>query len=86
MGLVSDLLDADDFNKGLDKLVKEISHASPLILRLNKQAVNRHLGMDIDTAMEKVTTMFLDELMTTQDTCEGIASFEEKRRPQWKNK
>ncbi len=86
MGLVSDLLNEEDFNKGLNKLVKEISHASPLILRLNKQAVNRHLGMDIDTAMEKVTTMFLDELMTTQDTCEGISSFEEKRRPQWKNK
>ncbi|MCG8634920.1 MAG: enoyl-CoA hydratase/isomerase family protein [Desulfobacterales bacterium] len=86
MGLVSDLLDADEFEQGVDKVVKELTHASPLIIRLNKQAVTRHLGMDIDSAMESVTTMFLDELMTTEDTCEGIASFEEKRRPQWKNK
>ncbi len=86
MGLVSDLLEPDEFDSGVDSLVKELRFSSPLIIRLNKQAVNRHLGMDIDTAMEKVSTMFLDELMTTQDTCEGISSFEEKRRPQWKNK
>ena len=85
MGLVAELLEADAFEKGLEKLIKEIGHCSPLIIRLNKKAVNQHLGMDIDKAMESVSDLFLNELMKTEDTLEGIKSFEEKRRPQWRN-
>jgi cyclohexa-1,5-dienecarbonyl-CoA hydratase len=86
MGLVSELLDPETFDTELAKLVKEIQHCSPLIIRLNKTAVNQHLGLDIDTAMERVNDLFLNQLMKTEDTLEGIASFEEKRRPVWKNK
>lgn len=86
MGLVAELLDAEAFDDGLAKVVKEIQHCSPLIIRLNKRAVNQHLGMDMDAAMNSVNDMFLNQLMKTEDTLEGIKSFEEKRRPQWKNK
>ena len=85
MGLVAELLEADAFEEGLEKVIKEIGHCSPLIIRLNKKAVNQHLGMDIDKAMESVSDLFLNELMKTEDTLEGIKSFEEKRRPQWRN-
>lgn len=85
MGLLSDLFEPEEFEAGLEGLIKELKYLSPLIIRLNKAAVNRHLNMDLDSAMERVSAMFLDELMTTQDTLEGINSFEEKRRPQWKN-
>jgi cyclohexa-1,5-dienecarbonyl-CoA hydratase len=86
MGLVTELLDVEAFDEGLAKLVKEIQHCSPLIIRLNKKAVTQHLGMDINAAMDSVGAMFLNELMKTGDTREGIKSFEEKRRPEWKNK
>lgn len=86
MGLVADLLEPDAFDQGLEKLLKEIGHCSPLIIRLNKQAVTQHLGMDIHSAMESVGEMFLNQLMKTEDTLEGIRSFEEKRRPEWKNR
>jgi cyclohexa-1,5-dienecarbonyl-CoA hydratase len=86
MGLVAELLEADAFEEGLEKLIKEIGHCSPLIIRLNKKAVTQHLGMDLDAAMASVSDMFLNQLMKTEDTLEGIQSFEEKRRPEWKNK
>jgi cyclohexa-1,5-dienecarbonyl-CoA hydratase len=86
MGLAAELFDAEAFDEGLAKLIKEIQHCSPLIIRLNKQAVTRHLGMDIDAAMASVGDMFLNQLMKTEDTLEGIKSFEEKRRPVWKNR
>ena len=86
MGLIAELLEADAFEEGLSKLVKEIQHCSPLIIRLNKKAVNNHLGMDLDQALDSVGDLFLNELMKTEDTQEGIQSFEEKRRPIWKNK
>lgn len=86
MGLAAELLDPDDFDEGLDKLIKEIQHCSPLIIRLNKTAVTQHLGMNLDAAMARVNDLFLNQLMRTEDTLEGIKSFEEKRRPEWKNK
>ena len=86
MGLLADLFEVDAFEEGLAKLLKEIGHCSPLIIRLNKKAVTQHVGMDIDAAMESVGKLFLGQLMETADTLEGIKSFEEKRRPEWQNR
>ncbi len=69
-----------------DKLVKEIQANSPLIIRLNKQAVKKHLGMPMPQAIQSVSDLFLNSLMKTEDVLEGIKSFEEKRKPVWKNK
>ena len=35
------------------------------------------------TALDRVERSFLDELMQTSDAQEGVASFLEKRAPQW---
>ena len=86
MGLIAELQDPEHFDEGLDKLLQEIRHCSPLIIRLNKKAVNQHLGMGLDSAMDKVSDLFLNELMKTEDTLEGMKSFAEKRRPVWKNR
>jgi cyclohexa-1,5-dienecarbonyl-CoA hydratase len=48
--------------------------------------VKKHLGLSFAAALDGVSDLFLNELMNTEDTQEGIRSFEEKRRPEWKNK
>jgi cyclohexa-1,5-dienecarbonyl-CoA hydratase len=53
---------------------------------LNKQAVKAHLGMNFSRAIGSVSDLFLNTLMKTEDTLEGIASFYEKRKSVWKNK
>ena len=59
---------------------------SPLIIRLNKRAVRQHLGMAFKPALAGVSDLFLNTMMKTEDTLEGIASYEEKRKPVWKNR
>jgi len=86
MGLVAHLSGDTDFQETVDGIVNEISMCSPLIIRLNKRAVNQHLGLDFKQALSGVSDLFLNTLMKTEDTLEGIASFEEKRRPVWKNR
>jgi cyclohexa-1,5-dienecarbonyl-CoA hydratase len=86
MGLINHVWPDEVFDENLEKLIAEIRANSPLIIRLNKQAVKQHLGLPFAQALDGVSDLFLNTLMKTEDTLEGIASFEEKRRPQWKNR
>ena len=85
MGMVGYVSEDDRLGETTAEIVKEIQTNSPLIIRLNKQAVRRHLGMDFKTALAGVSDLFLNTLMKTEDTLEGIASYEEQRKPVWKN-
>jgi len=86
MGFVSTVAAADAFAETVEKRIGEFKASSPLILRLNKRAVKQHCGMPFGQALSSVGDLFLNELMKTADTAEGIASFYEKRKPQWKNR
>ncbi len=86
MGMVGYVAEDDRLGETTDKIVKEIQTSSPLIIRLNKRAVSQHLGMDFKPALAGVSDLFLNTLMKTEDTQEGIASYEEKRKPVWKNR
>ena len=85
MGMVCYAVEDDQLPETTDKLIKEIQYNSPLIIRLNKRAVKKHLGMPLSEAIEGVSDLFLNTLMKTDDVLEGIKSFEEKRKPVWKN-
>jgi cyclohexa-1,5-dienecarbonyl-CoA hydratase len=86
MGMVGYVVADEQLSETTDNLVKEIQYNSPIIIRLNKRAVKKHLGMPLPTAVESVSDLFLNTLIKTEDVLEGIQSFEEKRRPLWKNK
>jgi cyclohexa-1,5-dienecarbonyl-CoA hydratase len=86
MGFVSHVVTADALTGKVAELSAEIQACSPLIIRLNKKAVQQHLELDFQNAVSSVSDLFLNEMMQTEDTLEGIASFEEKRKPVWKNK
>lgn len=86
LGFVTHCVEDEALSSAVEALVGELKQASPLILRLNKLAVKRHLGLSAKNALAGVSDLFLNTLMKTEDTLEGIASFEEKRKPIWKNR
>jgi cyclohexa-1,5-dienecarbonyl-CoA hydratase len=86
MGMVGYVAEDDQLGEAAAKIITDIQYNSPLIIRLNKRAVKRHIGLDFKPALEGVSDLFLNTLMKTADTLEGIASYEEKRKPVWKNK
>jgi cyclohexa-1,5-dienecarbonyl-CoA hydratase len=86
MGMIGHCVDDGALAQTVESLVKEIRYCSPLIIRLNKRAVKQHLGLALGPALQGVSDLFLNTLMKSADTLEGIASFEDKRKPVWKNK
>jgi cyclohexa-1,5-dienecarbonyl-CoA hydratase len=86
MGMVAHVSEDGTLSETAESIVKEIQGNSPLIIKLNKRAVRQHMGLDFKQALAGVSDLFLNELMKTEDTLEGIASYEEKRKPVWKNK
>ena len=86
LGLVGSVVEDAGFAEAVEKRINEISACSPVIIRLNKRAVKAQMGKGFSEAMRDVGDLFLNTLMKTEDTREGIASFYEKRRPEWKNR
>ena len=86
MGMVGYVSEDERLGETTAEIAKEIQTNSPIIIRLNKKAVRQHLGSAFKPAMAGVSDLFLNTLMKTEDTLEGIASYEEKRKPVWKNR
>ena len=86
LGMIADVFEDEQLAEYAAKIVKESQANSPLIIRLNERAVKQHLGLAFKQALEGVSDLFLNTLMKTEDTLEGIASYEEQRKPVWKNR
>ncbi len=86
LGFVSRVVEEGVFAATVDGLIDEICQNSPLIIRMNKRAINMVKGLSPREAARKSNDYFLNSLMKTEDTLEGIRSFEEKRKPVWKNR
>jgi len=86
LGFVGHVVPDDQFPESVEKMIKEIQYNSPLIIRLNKRAVRKSLGQTFPEAVQTASDYFLNTMMKTEDTLEGIASFDEKRKPEWKNR
>ncbi len=85
-GLVSRVVSSETLEEELEKTLKDFRKASPLVMRLNVRMVKRLAGRPFEEARLEAEKVFLEELMATEDVQEGIASFFEKRRPEWKNR
>ncbi len=86
MGLVSRVMPEAELPAALDKVLGDLRRASPLVLRMNVRLSRALLGRPFEEARLEAERVFLGELMATEDVREGIASFFEKRRPDWKNR
>jgi cyclohexa-1,5-dienecarbonyl-CoA hydratase len=86
IGLINKAVEVEKFEEEIRRYEEGIRASSPLIIRLAKKAIVENLNKPFPEAMRALDGLFLDELMKTEDTLEGMASFFEKRRPVWKNR
>ncbi len=85
-GFVSYVVGVEDLQDRLEQTLRDFRAASPLVMRLNVRTLKGLMGRPMEQARKAAEKVFLEELMVTEDVQEGIASFYEKRRPEWKNR
>jgi enoyl-CoA hydratase/carnithine racemase len=83
IGLVQKIIPRDQW----DREISKFNRLSIPVLRLAKEAFRKGMREgEADTLTPILNDYFLDRLYKIEDVAEGIASFNEKRKPEWKHR
>jgi len=82
MGLVDEVCE-DPGQAAVHYVEEKLGHLSASSLRHAVAALNLGFHEAFHRNIGRAETLYLDELMATQDAVEGITSFLDKRKPQW---
>jgi len=84
-GLVNGVVPEDELEKTTMDLAQSIADASPLVLKIGKQAFYNQIEQDEQHAYEHAGNVMTLNLIA-EDAQEGINAFLEKRKPAWKGR
>ena len=85
IGLVNKVVEPEELMDAAMAMAKTIAKNAPIAVRFSKEAVNRGMQTDIDTAIAIENDLFA-LCFSTEDQKEGMKAFFEKRPAEWKNK
>lgn len=85
MGVVQRVVPRSELAAATDALAGEVCRSSPVAVRSAKAATDAALGLAIEDGIE-VEHRRWETVISSADRAEGIAAFNEKRDPQWKNR
>ncbi|MBO0682113.1 MAG: enoyl-CoA hydratase [Candidatus Dormibacteraeota bacterium] len=82
-GLVNRVVPADQLETAALELAHQVASASPLTLKIGKQAFYRQIDVPQDEAYRQMSRTMAENAMTC-DAQEGMSAFLEKRPPTWR--
>lgn len=85
VGLVNSLHESENLLIVAKELAKTIAKNAPIAVMLSKEAINRGIQIDIDSALAFEAEVF-GECFSTEDQTEGMTAFVEKRDKSFKNR
>lgn len=86
IGLVNKVVPPERLEEATRELIGKLKENSPVVLRLTHMALRQSMDLNFKNGLEKVTDIYLNLLIRTEDSVEGLKAFLEKRKPQWKGK
>ena len=86
IGLANSVMPEVDLEHVVQDAVQHLSQLSPAVLAITKKAVYAWDAIHFDKGLARAEKIYLEDLMRTEDSQEGIHAFLEKRSPVWKGK
>jgi cyclohexa-1,5-dienecarbonyl-CoA hydratase len=86
IGLANRAVPDGEVESALQESLDRLAKLSPAALSLTKKAIYVWDAMHFHKGLARAESIYLDELMKTEDAQEGITAFLEKRQPKWKGK
>jgi enoyl-CoA hydratase/carnithine racemase len=83
IGIANDVVPADQLDERVEALVARLGEMSPVALRRGKYAIAAMEAMAFPEALAFAETL-ISVTSLTGDAAEGLAAFNEKRPPRWK--
>jgi 2-oxoglutaroyl-CoA hydrolase len=83
LGLVTEVVPADELDAAVDRLLEELSSHSPLALAMAKRVLNLAYEGPLHAGIE-IEGLAYGLLRQTQDFREGVEAFGEKRKPDFR--
>jgi enoyl-CoA hydratase/carnithine racemase len=74
-----------DLDDAVDLVVTSLAAASPVVMRLGRDAFYAVEDLDFATALEQLH-LGLTAVASTEDAAEGVSAFLEKRHPRWRGR
>ncbi len=84
LGFVTRAIPADDFDSEVAACASQLASLSGPVLRLAKRTLLEAMDLPLASALAHTDAVYADELMRLPDAREGLAAFDEKRPPVWK--
>lgn len=81
-GLFNYVVPREQLDEKLNWFLDRIVDKSPTAIRLGKQAYAATRDMDLRSALEYAQAM-VPVMSSTEDAAEGLAAFQQKRKPEW---
>jgi cyclohexa-1,5-dienecarbonyl-CoA hydratase len=84
-GLINHAVPDEQLQEHASGLVGKLLQYSAPILQCAKKAMTESQGKPLEESIRAVEAIYVNQLLTLEDSKEGIKAFVEKRKPVWKN-
>jgi cyclohexa-1,5-dienecarbonyl-CoA hydratase len=84
IGLANRAVGEVEVESAAQEAVGQLSQLSPAALAITKKAIYAWDSIHFDKGLARAEKIYLEELMKTEDSQEGISAFLQKREPVWK--
>ena len=85
-GLANYVGPSDTLQQKTNEVLTKLRELSSSSLAMTRRASDIAGGANFAHSLEQVENLYLHELMKTEDANEGLRSFMEKRKPEWKSR
>jgi cyclohexa-1,5-dienecarbonyl-CoA hydratase len=86
LGLVNYVVPATELEPKLESVLAKLRDLSASSLAMTRMALDLGAGSSFQSTLAAVENLYLNELMKTEDAHEGVRSFMEKRKPEWRHR